>query len=116
MSRVRTHSTFRVSHLFLFKVYFILINFNIIFFQRIFIEHKELKPLWRFSKGLDTVEQMNANQMLKKHGEKLFNALDMAVNSLDDLETLVPILIQLGYSHYTWGVRDKHFVVNKLFI
>jgi len=56
---------------------------------------------------------MNANQMLKKHGEKLFNALDMAVNSLDDLETLVPILIQLGYSHYTWGVRDKHFVVNK---
>ena len=57
---------------------------------------------------------MNANQMLKKHGEKLFNALDMAVNSLDDLETLVPILIQLGYSHYTWGVRDNHFQVRKL--
>ena len=59
---------------------------------------------------------MNANQMLKKHGEKLFNALDMAVNSLDDLETLVPILIQLGYGHYTWGVRDNHFKVNLRFL
>lgn len=90
-------------------------NCIVIFFHffllRIFIEHKELKPLWRFSKGLDTVEQMNGNQMLKKHGEKLFNALDMPVNSLDDLETLVPILIQLGYSHYTWGVRDHMFTV-----
>jgi len=58
---------------------------------------------------------MNGNQMLKKHGEKLFNALDMAVNSLDDLETLVPILIQLGYSHYTWGVRDNMFAVKEFF-
>lgn len=80
--------------------------------MRIFIEHKELKPLWRFSKGLDTAEQMNGNQMLKAHGEKLFNAIDMAVNSLDDLTTLVPILIQLGYSHYKWGVRDEHFPVS----
>ena len=57
---------------------------------------------------------MQGNQMLKLHGEKLFNAIDMAVNTLDDLETLVPILIQLGYSHYTTGVRDKHFVVIQL--
>ena len=78
---------------------------------RIFIEHKELKPLWRFSNGLETVDQMQGNQMLKMHGEKLFNAIDMAVNTLDDLETLVPILIQLGYSHFTLGVRDKHFGV-----
>lgn len=78
---------------------------------KIFIEHKDLKPLWRFAKNLETVDQMNGNQMLKKHGEKLFNALDMAIGSLNDLETLVPILIQLGYSHYTWGIRDTHFGV-----
>lgn len=57
---------------------------------------------------------MNSNQALKAHGEKLFNAIDMAVNTLDDLETLVPILIQLGYSHWNFGVKDEHFVVTNL--
>ena len=71
-----------------------------------------MKPLWRFARDLDTEEQMNANQLLKQHGEKLFNAIDLAINSLDDLGTLVPILIQLGYSHYNFGVRDEHFVVS----
>jgi hemoglobin-like flavoprotein len=55
---------------------------------------------------------MNNNQAIKAHGEKLFNAIDMAVNSLDDLNTLVPILIQLGYSHYNWGVKEQHFIVS----
>ena len=76
------------------------------------MEHKELKPLWRFARNLDTSEQMNNNQAIKAHGEKLFNAIDMAVNSLDDLNTLVPILIQLGYSHFSWGVKEQHFAVN----
>ncbi len=79
---------------------------------RIFLEHKELKPLWRFARNLETSEQMNNNQAIKAHGEKLFNAIDMAVNSLDDLNTLVPILIQLGYSHYSWGVKEQHFMVS----
>lgn len=78
---------------------------------RVFIEHKELKPLWRFSKGLDSEEQMNGSQALKVHGEKLFNAFDMAIHSLDDFNTLVPILIQLGYTHYKFGVREEHFGV-----
>jgi hemoglobin-like flavoprotein len=78
----------------------------------VFLEHKHLKPLWRFARGLETVDQMQANVMLKMHGEKLFNAIDLAINSLDDLSTLVPILIQLGYSHYTFGVRDEHFPVS----
>jgi hemoglobin-like flavoprotein len=81
---------------------------------RVFLEHKNLKPLWRFARGLETAEQMHSNQLLKMHGEKLFNAIDLAINSLDDLGTLVPILIQLGYSHYNWGVREEHFPVNKL--
>ncbi|RNA20042.1 putative globin-like [Brachionus plicatilis] len=45
---------------------------------KIFIEHKELKPLWRFARNLDTEDQMSSNQTLKAHGEKLFNAIDMA--------------------------------------
>ena len=75
------------------------------------MEHKELKPLWKFARNLETSEQMNGNQAIKAHGEKLFNAIDLAVNSLEDLSTLVPFLIQLGYSHYGWGVREQHFPV-----
>ena len=80
---------------------------------RIFLEHKALKPLWKFARNLETEEEMNSSAMLKAHGEKLFNAIDMAVNSLDDLNTLVPILIQLGYSHCRWGVKEEHFQVLK---
>ena len=84
-----------------------------VIFNRIFLEHKELKPLWKFARTevLDTEDQMNSSQLLKAHGEKLFNAIDMAVNSLDDLNTLVPVLIQLGYSHCSWGVKEEHFQV-----
>ena len=81
---------------------------------RIFIEHRELKYLWNFAKDLDTSEQMNRSHLLKAHGSKLFNAIDLAVNSLDDLKTLVPILIQLGQSHYRLNVREGHFAVSTL--
>ena len=60
---------------------------------------------------MDTTEQMHGNQLLKAHGEKLFTAVEMVVNSLEDFSTLVPILIQLGFSHHRWGVRDEHFPV-----
>ena len=58
---------------------------------------------------------MFANQLLKAHGEKLFNAVDMVVNSLDDLGSLIPILVQLGFSHHRWGVRNEHFPVINFF-
>ena len=55
-----------------------------------------MKPLWRFAKNLETAEQMSGDQLLKTHGEKLFNAIDMVVNNLDEWNTLTLILIQLG--------------------
>lgn len=78
---------------------------------KIFIEHKELKPLWRFARNLETEEQMNSNQTLKAHGEKLFNAIDMAVNSIHDLGPFMPILTQLGCSHQRWGVKEEQFAI-----
>ncbi|CAF0861970.1 unnamed protein product [Brachionus calyciflorus] len=84
---------------------------------RVFIEHKELKPLWGFARNLETHDQMNSNQMLKAHGEKLFSAIDMAVNSLDDMNNLVPILVQLGSGHCKWGVKEEHFeIIGKVLI
>ncbi len=79
---------------------------------KIFVEHKELKTLWRFAPSLNTTEQMYSNQALKMHGEKLFNAVDMVVNNLQDFQLIVPIIVQLGFSHYRWGARETHFPVS----
>jgi hemoglobin-like flavoprotein len=83
---------------------------------RIFIEHEELKQLWSFSKGLDTTDQMRSSSFLKTHGIKLFNAIDLAIKNLDNLNVLIPVLIQLGFSHYMKGVREEHFPVSKTYI
>jgi hypothetical protein len=77
----------------------------------VFLEHKEMKPLWSFSKGLDTTSQMESSSLLKAHGIKLFNAIDLAIKNLDNLNILIPVLIQLGFSHYMKGVREQHFPV-----
>ena len=47
-----------------------------------------MKPLWRFAKNLETTEQMSGDQLLKTHGEKFFNAIDMVVNNLDEFNSI----------------------------
>lgn len=86
-------------------------DYGVIMMMRIFIEHKEMKHLWRFARSLETAEQMQGSQLLRAHGEKLFNAIDLAVNSLNDLGSLVPVLVQLGVIHYKYGIREEHFPV-----
>ncbi len=57
---------------------------------------------------------MNSSQLLKAHGEKLFKTIDVAIANLEDPNTLIPILNQLGHSHYRKKVREQHFPVRKL--
>ena len=90
-------------------------KFKLNFLKRIFLEHRELKPLWHFARKLETREDMQGSALLKAHGEKLFSAIDMAINSLNDLSTLLPIIEQLGYSHQKWGVKEEHFTVTIIF-
>lgn len=91
-----TNMMIRFVFFFKYKIQTVPSNKKLILFFRIFLEHKELKPLWRFAKNLETAEQMSGDQLLKTHGEKLFNAIDMVVNNLDEWNTLTLILIQLG--------------------
>jgi hemoglobin-like flavoprotein len=41
---------------------------------------------------------------------KLVNALTAAVNGLDRLDALVPVLEDLGRRHAGYGVRDRHYL------
>lgn len=46
---------------------------------------------------------------LKEQGAKLMKTLTVAVKSLDKLDTLVPVLQQLGKRHKDYGVKPEHY-------
>ena len=65
------------------------------FYARLFEIDPALKPLFT----TDITEQ----------GRKLMRMLGMAVNGLDRLDALVPVVQQLGVRHKQYGVMDEHY-------
>jgi hemoglobin-like flavoprotein len=65
------------------------------FYTRLFEIDPALKPLFT----TDITEQ----------GRKLMRMLGMAVNGLDRLDQLVPVVQQLGVRHKQYGVMDEHY-------
>ncbi|CAF0938500.1 unnamed protein product, partial [Brachionus calyciflorus] len=85
----------------------------------ILIEHKEMKTMWRKQNTVKNDvcimhnynEFINPNYSIKAHGEKVFNTIKIAVNTIDDLTSLYQFLNQMGYDHYKYGTRDHHFQI-----
>ena len=46
---------------------------------------------------------------LSEQGRKLMQMLALAVNSLDRIEQLLPVVQSLGTRHVSYGVRDKDY-------
>lgn len=46
---------------------------------------------------------------LTEQGRKLMQMLGLAVNSLDRMEQLLPVVRSLGTRHVSYGVRDKDY-------
>ena len=46
---------------------------------------------------------------LSEQGRKLMQMLGLAVNSLDRMEQLLPVVQSLGTRHVSYGVRDKDY-------
>ena len=66
-----------------------------LFYTRLFEEDPSLRPLF---KG-DMVQQ----------GARLMNMLGTAVDTLDNLENMAPMLHQLGRRHAGYGVEPQHY-------
>ena len=66
-----------------------------IFYQRLFEIAPSTRPLFK-------------NDM-KLQGQKLMQVLAMAVGSLSNMATLVPIVQQLGVRHSGYGVQPEHY-------
>lgn len=66
-----------------------------LFYNRLFELDPALKPLF---KGDMTVQ-----------GQKLMMMINAAVGGLDNLDTLVPVVQDLGRRHVGYGVKDAHY-------
>lgn len=65
------------------------------FYERLFETHPEIRTL--FTGDMDS------------QGERLMDMIGAAVAGLDDLETLVPVVQQLGARHRKYGVETAHY-------
>jgi hemoglobin-like flavoprotein len=68
-----------------------------LFYENLFAAEPQLRALFRTDMQLQ--------------GERLMSMIGAAVQRLDDLPALVPVLQQLGARHAGYGVRDEHYEV-----
>ena len=67
-----------------------------LFYQRLF----KLDP---------AIEQLFTGSDMVVQRTKLIQALQLAVEGLDDLDSLVPVLAELGRRHESYGVQAAHY-------
>ena len=52
------------------------------------------------------------NEGLRKHALDVMKTVDLAINSLDDIQTLQDTLVELGMTHSFKDVKKEHFAVS----
>jgi len=78
---------------------------GILLFRNIFTIAPEAKPLFKFLEEIQKAKQDIYNSpQLKAHGSKVVSTVGKAVQLLEELDTLVPILQKLGKYHTTKGI------------
>lgn len=68
-----------------------------IFYTRLFETNPEVRPMF----PADLTDQ----------GKKLMKTLAVAVNSLKDVEKIIPVLQELAVKHVGYGVKEAHYPV-----
>lgn len=66
-----------------------------LFYGRLFEVAPEVKPLFKGD--------------MKNQGKKLMAMLNTAVESLNNLEDIVPVVQESGRKHLGYGVKDEHY-------
>ncbi|WP_133468708.1 globin family protein [Paraglaciecola marina] len=66
-----------------------------LFYNKLFELNPKLKPLFK--------------QDITEQGTKLMKMLGIAVNNLNNLEMLIPMVYTLGERHIGYGVKEEHY-------
>ena len=61
-------------------------------------------------------DQLASNSEVHKHASNVMETIGSAVDGLDDLEALAPVLHDLGAKHVKWEVQEEHFDVHAHFL
>lgn len=86
-------------------------TFAVNFMLQLFKNYPNLKHFWWFLQEIETEDDLKKNPNAVSHGQKLFDAIDKVIYSLEDLNTCCNILIDLGELHFKKGITEEHFQV-----
>jgi hemoglobin-like flavoprotein len=85
---------------------------GVLLFEKIFEEAPGAAALFPFGREPDfKLENLGDNPRVVKHGAKVVDKVSAAVDLLDDLPTLGPVLVGLGARHFTYSVEAVHYPV-----
>ena len=80
-------------------------QFGVDFFKKIFFAHPELLSYFPFSNDPDYLD----SEAFLKHTMKVAKSIHSAVDLLEDLETLAPVLKKLGLKHKKLGIKKEYY-------
>ncbi|CAL1281726.1 unnamed protein product [Larinioides sclopetarius] len=79
-------------------------------FVKLFEENKELLALFEKFKHLETREEQEESEELKEHAVSVMNALDEAINSLENVDQCIDYLRSVGKKHRKInGFKSEYF-------
>jgi hemoglobin-like flavoprotein len=76
------------------------------FVSRLFEILPETKAIFHYDEN-----DSNRLTKLRNHIKLLFDTIGMAVDFIDDLGSLTPVIIQLGTRHHFYGVKQEYYLV-----
>ena len=76
-----------------------------------FLEHPEIRYIWNFAEDSKSEDEMRSNVRLKYHGKRVIETIGIFVKSLNNLEVLDILLLELGARHVKYGAKPVFFEV-----
>ncbi|XP_071963062.1 uncharacterized protein [Antedon mediterranea] len=87
-----------------------LLEYGMVFFARLLDENPTIRHLWSFGKmNYATEAELRADTSFQNHSRQVMEMIGRAIQGLDDLELLVPIISDLGQRHRMYGAKPEHF-------
>lgn len=87
-----------------------------LFIYRLFEENADLLTLFDRFQELKTKEQQVTSEELAEHATKVMESLDEGIRGLDDLDTFMDFIHQVGATHKKIpGFKPEYFWVSKVY-
>ncbi|KAK7104844.1 neuroglobin-like isoform X2 [Littorina saxatilis] len=87
-------------------------NYGMFIFVKLFAVAPEAYSLFEFVEGLSH-EDLVDNEKLGWHVKKVTEAISAVVINLDDMDSVVKMLVDLGGRHSAYGIKEEYFVAIK---